>query len=325
MKFVRRAFPYFVLAVLAFSGVAFWLKHDEILDWAAARGYQPTATVRGFVSQTTMTPYAERLFYANRPAVQDKKEFNKNCTDPSEEVAVLGCFKGNRAGIYIYDVTDKRLKGIEEVTAAHEMLHQAYQRLGKAEKTRVNGLLQEFHDLQASKDLKDKLANYKSDDPTATLNEMHSIFGTEAAKLPSELERYYAQYFKDRKKVVALYERYQEEFDKRLAKIAEYDKRLESLGAKIESNKATLETRNQQLMQRRAEMDADLNAGRVEEYNAAVAPYNAMVGAYRDLAIATNNLIDEYNDTLAKRNALAVQERELENAINSNVGGAARQ
>ncbi len=325
MKFARRVFPYLLSAVLTFGGVAFWLRHDEVLDWAAARGYEPTTTVQGFVTKTTMTPYAERLFYANRPAVQEKKQFNKNCTDPSEQVAVLGCFKGNRAGIFIYDVNNERLKGIEEVTAAHEMLHQAYQRLDRAEKTRVNGLLQEFHDLKATQDLKDKLANYETDDPTAILNEMHSIFGTEAPELPAELERYYGQYFKDRKTVLALYQKYQAEFDERLAKIADYEKQLESLGARIDNNKQTLQTLDQQLQQRRAEMDADLDAGRVEEYNAAVPGYNASVEAYRSLAKATNRLIDEYNITLAKRNALAVQERELENAINSNIKGAPSQ
>ncbi len=325
MKFARRVFPYVFLALLTFGGAAFWLKNEEVLDWAASRGYTPTATVRGFVSQTTMTPYAERLFYANRPAVEAKKEFNKNCTDPSDQVTVLGCFKGDRAGIYIYDVNDERLRGIEEVTAAHEMLHQAYQRLDKAEKTRINGLLQEFHDLKASKGLKQKLDNYETDDPAAILNEMHSIFGTEAAELPAELEQYYAQYFKDRKKVLALYQKYQAEFDERLAKIAEYEAQLEKLGAKIDSNKATLDARNKEIHQRYSEMEADLNAGRVDEYNAAVSSYNAMVESYRRLAIATNRLIDDYNDTLAKRNELAVQERDLENAINSNVKGAPSQ
>jgi hypothetical protein len=240
MKFVRRILPAVLLGALVVAGVGFWLKHNEVLDWVAMRGYEPTADIRQMAEDTTMTAYAERLFYANRPVVEGKASFNKHCTDPSEQVAVLGCFTGNRLGIYIYDVTDKRLAGIKQVTAAHEMLHQAYQRLSKQEKDRIGGLLQEYYDLKASKQLKDKLAGYKQEDPLLLQNEMHSIFGTEAATISAELERYYSQYFGDRQKVISLHHKYQAEFDKRIAQIKAYDKRLTKLQTQIEANKAEL-------------------------------------------------------------------------------------
>lgn len=325
MKFVRRALPYVMLVLLLVGGTAFWLNHNQLLDSLASRGYEPSEVVSNLVSDTGMTPYATQLFYANRPAVESKADFNKHCTDPSEQVAVLGCFTGNRLGIFLYDVTDERLQGIEQVTAAHEMLHQAYQRLNKKEKTRINGLLQEYHDLKASQALKDKIASYKKSEPDQLQNEMHSIFATEASDLPVELEEYYKQYFADRKKVLALHLKYQAEFDQRIAQIEAYDARLTELKDSIEANKSSLEEREKELRQKRNQMDAFLAANRIPEYNAVVPVYNSSVIAYRSLVDETNTMVDDFNRTLADRNALAVQERQLEAAIDSTVDTAPKQ
>ena len=325
MKILRRIVPVVVLLLLVAAGAGFWLKHDEVLDWVAARGYEPPTSVQQMAVDTTMTAYAEQLFYANRPVVEGKASFNKHCTDPSEQVAVLGCFTGNRLGIYIYDVKDERLTGIKQVTAAHEMLHQAYQRLDQKEKNRIGGLLQEYYDLRASRQLKDKLASYKQDDTMLLQNEMHSIFGTEADGLSAELETYYKQYFADRQKVLALHHKYQAEFDKRIDRIKTYDKRLTKLEAQIEASKAELAALETALQQRRAQMDAYLSANRIEEYNQMVPGFNAAVGTYRAKINATNELVDGFNRWLRERNALAVQERELEDAIDSSLDAAARQ
>lgn len=325
MDFVRRIWPTTLLAALLVGGSFFWLRHNEVLDWAAARGYEPSTAIEILTTDTGMTAYSKRLFYANRPAIEAKGPFNRHCTDPSEQVAVLGCFIGNRLGIYIYDVTDERLNGIEQVTAAHEMLHQAYQRLDKKEKTRINGLLQEYHDLTATQKLKDKIASYNESEPEHLLNEMHSIFGTEATDLPSELEAYYRQYFFDRGKILALHQRYQSEFDRRIAQINDFDNRLTDLKTNIEANKQDLDIRERELRQRRSQMDAYLAANRIGEYNAAVPGFNALVVAYRSLVDSTNRMVDQFNSLLAERNALAVQERQLEDAIDSSVDTAPRQ
>jgi len=324
MKFVRRALPYVLLVLLVAASAGFWLRHNDILDWAATRGYQPTPVVANLVTDTTMTPYAKKIFYANRPVVEGKAQFNKHCTDPSEQVAVLGCFTGNRMGIYLYDVTDERLLGIDQVTAAHEMLHQAYQRLSKKEKTRINGLLQEYHDLKASQKLKDKIASYKKSEPGELQNEMHSIFGTEAVDLSAELEEYYKQYFVSRQKVLALHQKYQAEFDQRIVRIEDYDSRLSSLKSQIETNKKDLDAREKELNQRRAQLDSYLAANKISEYNSAVPGFNAVVIAYRNLVDGTNDMVDEFNLLLAERNALAIQERQLEAAIDSSVDAASR-
>jgi len=324
MKLIRRLWPYVLFILLVVAASVLWFKHDELLDQLVARNYQPSTTITGLVSDTTMTPYAKRLFFANRPVVEGKQTFNSHCTDPSEQVAVLGCFTGNRMGIYLYDVTDERLHGIEQVTAAHEMLHQAFQRLSDSERTRISGLLQEYHDLKASQALKDKIAGYQDSEPSELLNEMHSIFGTEASDLPPELETYYAHYFADRQKVLGFHTQYQSEFDKRRAQIADYDSQLASLKNQIEAQKANIKTQEATLTQRRNQLDAYLAANRIDAYNAAVPPFNALVIAYRNDLKRINGLVDQFNSLLAMRNALAVQERQLEAAIDSSVDAAAR-
>ena len=325
MKLFRRIGPSLTLALLLAAIGLLGLRHDELLDWVATRGYTPSAAVQNLTAETTMTSYAKRLFYANRPAIEDKQVFNQHCTDPSDQVAVLGCFEGDRQGIYIYDVTDARLSGIEQVTAAHEMLHQAYLRLSRAEKNRINGLLQEYFDLKASQELKDKIASYRQSEPDQLQNEMHSIMGTEASDLPTELEQYYAQYFTDRQKVLVLHQKYQSEFDSRIAQINDYDAQLTNLKAQIDAHKKELTLREQELRQRRNQMNAYLAANQISDYNAAVPGFNALVVEYRDLVKTTNQEVNEFNRLLAERNALAVQERQLEDAINSNVSTAPRQ
>lgn len=294
------------------------------MDWAVLRGYEPSPLIQSLADDTAMTPYAKRLFYVNRPAVEDKTEFNEHCTDPSDQVSVLGCFTGNRLGIYIYNVTDERLDGVQPVTAAHEMLHQAYQRLSRKERARIDALLQHYYDTQASDTLKDKIDTYRSSEPEHLLNEMHSIFGTEAANLPAELEEYYRRYFADRQRVLALHQKYQSEFDRRIAQINEYDTRLSELKTRIETNKAEIAASEKDLQARRAQMEADLAANRIIIYNAAVPGYNRSVQAYRSLVDKTNEMVDDFNRQLAERNALAIQERELEDAIDSAVDTAAR-
>lgn len=324
MSFIRRFWPQVMLVLLLVFGVVFWTRHNEILDWVATRGYNPPAHIAALAEETAMTPYAKQLFYVNRPAVQDKHEFNKNCTDPSEQVAVLGCFVGNRMGIYIYDVTDERLEGIKQVTAAHEMLHQAYQRLSKKERERVNKLLQDYYDNHASEKLRSKIFSYQHQDKKHLLNEMHSIIGTEVPDLPAELEEYYSRYFTDRSRVVVLYQRYQSEFDNRIARIRELDERLTSLKAEIEADKEELERMEEDLRRRREQLDMYLARGDIARYNAAVPGFNADVIAYRNMVDAINRDVERFNSLLAERNELAVQERELENAIDSSLDTASR-
>lgn len=319
MNFLRRLFPYLVLVVFIATGALLWVNRDYLQDQLALRGYEPSTEIAALATETDMTEYGRRLFMVNKPQLQDKIAFNEACRDLGEEAAVLGCYKGNRQGIFIFDITDQRLHGIEQVTAAHEMLHQAYDRLDGNEKSRIDDLLQDFYNNNLTDEsIKSKIAIYE-EDGSDLANEMHSIFGTEVKNLPAELEEYYNQYFTDRQKVVAFRDASNAEFERYLKQISDYDRKLQDLRQQIDSMEENLKQEVTGLKTAKAELDADLAAGRVQEYNAGVAPYNSLVFRYnRDLA-AVNKNIEEYNRLVQERNAVSVQVSELNKALDSSL------
>ena len=140
---------------------------------------------------------------------------------------MLGCYHSGQSGIFVLDVTDSRLDGVEQVTAAHEMLHAAYDRLSRSERSKVDAMLEDYY----KNDLKDQrivetINAYKKSEPKDVVNEMHSIFATEIASLPAPLEKYYQRYFTDRGQIVANAERYKSEFTSRQEAIVGYDAQL---------------------------------------------------------------------------------------------------
>jgi hypothetical protein len=317
MKWFRRFWPYALLVILVAGNLAVWIQRQQIADWWRLRNYQAPASIAQLASDDTMTPYATHLFYVNHPVLEDKQSFNMHCADKSEETAVLGCYHGNRQGIYIYDVTDPRLAGVEQVTAAHEMLHQAYDRLSSKDRQHVDQLLQNYYDTGLQdQDIKAKIESYKQQGADV-VNEMHSVFGSEVGNLPPELENYYKQYFTNRAKIVAYSSSYQAEFTRRKDQVAQYDAQLSGLKDRINNNKSDLNTKLNALQALQKQISQDVTNKDQNQYNADVSQYNAMVEAYNSELSTTHGLITQYNNIVAQRNDLAVQEQQLQEALDS--------
>jgi hypothetical protein len=326
MTGLRRYWPSVVLVVLlALNGLVVW-QRQWIGDWIRLRDYDPPAAIAKLADEVTMTGKSKRYFYINHPILAEKQVFNTQCSDSDEETAVLGCYHGDRAGIYLYDVQDERLHGVKEVTAAHEMLHQAYDRLNTRERERVDGLLLGFFEsgLKES-DVRTKIDSYKKQKNVVLASEMHSIFGSEVRQLTPELETYYKQFFTDRTKVVKYSEAYQGEFTRRKQLVDSYDKQLESLKISIDKNKAALESRLKTLKSKEVEINDDLSQQNNAEYQADVESYNGQVTTYNNLIVTTRGLIDEYNTVVAKRNDIAIEERQLQQALDSRLSPAETQ
>lgn len=318
MRSFRRVWPYVILAILLFVNIFAWSQRQNIADWMRLRNYAPPADIAVLASDATMTDYAKHLFYVNHPSLESKEDFNRHCSDESKETAVLGCFRGNRQGIYIYAVTDERLEGVRQVTAAHEMLHQAYERLSDKERQRINRLLHDFYENALTDEaVKAKMDSYKKQPDTDLANEMHSIFGTEVRELPQELEDYYKKYFTDRSKVVSDREAYQGEFTRRQQLVEQYDAQLSRLKAQINENKRTLEDEMDFLNTKEKEINRDIASNDQAAYEADVQEYNATVARYNGLLTATRSLITEHNEIVNKRNEIAIQEQELQQALDS--------
>ncbi|HSX36145.1 MAG TPA: hypothetical protein VLH84_04400 [Patescibacteria group bacterium] len=325
MKFMRRSWPYAVFLLLVAAGLLVARQHDSILDWFVLRDYHAPTAVATLAGEDTMTSYARRLFLVNKPQIDTKQQFNQHCSNTSDAVVVLGCYAGNRQGIYIYNVTDPRLSGVREVTAAHEMLHQAYDRLSKKERTRIDALLQSYYNSSASATIKEQYADYHKTEPGEELNELHSVLGTEVANLPPALEQYYKQYFTDRPRVAGYYQQYETEFTERQDQVDAYDAQLDALKLQIDAKRIDLAAREATISAGRQQLETELHNNQISAYNAAVPGFNAQITAYRDEVAVANQLIDQYNSILNQRNAIAVQEQQLQQALNSHEAAASAQ
>jgi hypothetical protein len=305
-----------ILAGLLIALALLLLNRQAVRDWLLLVRYSPPVAVTALARDDTMTPKAEHLFYVNHPDITAGSDFTGHCPAGSEKTVVLGCYVGNDGGIYIYRVTDSRLEGVEQVTAAHEMLHAAYRRLSTAERNRVDAMLTDFytHGLHDER-IKSTIEAYRSSEPNDLANEMHSIFGSEVAELPPALETYYQRYFTDRAKVTAYTAAYQAEFTSRRQQVAAYDVTLKSLKQQIDADKASLQQQQTALDVQKAQLEAERSSDQTAAYNAAVSQYNQAVEAYNRLLQTTKDEIARYNDIVDRRNTLALEERQLVQAI----------
>jgi hypothetical protein len=315
-------FSWGVTSLAIFALLIFGLLNAQaIADWWQLRNYSPPATIEAVARADTMTEEAKRTFFVTKPElISDADAFRKSCPT-FEQTVVLGCYhSGFSSSIYIYNVQDDRLSGVVEVTAAHEMLHSAYDRLGEEEKNRINGILNSFYNngLQDERVL-ETIESYKQTEPTQLINEMHSIFGTELSNLPAELESYYQRYFMNRQAVVAFADKYADEFADRQAQIKEYQARLNDLKAEIDSEEASLSRQQQQIETDRRRLESLRTSGQVEEYNSSVAGFNALVNEYNAGVAELRKDIAEFNRLVALHNELAAELSSLYKSLDTSL------
>ncbi len=224
------------LALLA--GAAFvFLNRQQLFDQYTVWRFSPSSEIVAIADKAAFSEQGKFLFYASRPELLERDAFNDVCRSvASENTAILGCFSMSR--IYLFDIDNKKLEGVKEVTAAHEMLHAVYQRLSIGEKARVDALLekQPLGDDEAR--IGELMAEYEKTEPGERMNELHSIIGSEIRDLTPELEAYYAQYFDDRAALVAQAETYQAVFQQLEAQQDTLVSELNALADGIDSDSA---------------------------------------------------------------------------------------
>lgn len=316
----RRHVSWFLFLIFTWGLMALIVfKQQSLIDWWRLRSYQAPSKIAQLATDTTMTDSTRRVFYVNDPKLSDKTNFAKQCPgNGGEETIVLGCYRTGQHGIFLLDVADERLSGVEQVTAAHEVLHAIYDRLGGDERRQLNKHLQDFYE----NDLKDErvkttIDGYKKTEPNELPNEMHSIFATELADLPAPLEEHYKKYFSNRKQIVNLASKYQAEFTSRKQAREQYDEQLRVLKQQITSTEADLEARQTLINNRQAELLALRNSGNLAAYNAGVPAYNALIDAYNRDVQVVRQLIEQFNQIVVKRNEIALEESQLANELDA--------
>ncbi len=293
-----------------------WFQRQAIFDQIRLHNYNPPTSIIQLATSTTMNDKTRRLFYVYHPELDSREEFSDHCPNRQEKSIVLGCYV-SPYGIYLFDVSDERLAGIEEVTAAHEILHAAYDRLSSGEKKEIDQLLNQAFSEITDNRIKATIESYSAAGADIN-NELHSILGTEVRNLPTELETYYSRYFNNRKKIVSFSEQYEKAFSDRKAQADSFLKRMEeiegqlqTLRNEIDASESSLTNQRQVLEQeRRTTQDANTFNTKVGAYNNQVTIYQAKIQTY-------NSLVSEHNDILKKYNAIALEESELIKAIDS--------
>jgi len=293
---------------------------QNIIDWWRLRNYQAPAAIAQLATQDTMTAYARRIFYVNNASLDSKTVFSKQCpNNGGEQTIVLGCYHSDQAGIFLLGVTDPRLNGVEQVTAAHEMLHGAYDRLSGSQKQKVDAMLRDYydHDLHDPRILA-TMAQYKKTEPNDVVNEMHSVFGTEIAKLPSGLEQYYQRYFTNRSQIAAYGAQYEAEFTSHQALVNQDDAQLAGLKQQIDTTQADLNSKQAVIAARQSSLNGLRTSGDINGYNAGVPAYNVLVDDYNAEVARIRDLTSQYNVLVASRNSVALEEDQLIKELTSN-------
>ncbi|PWB96241.1 hypothetical protein DF220_12830 [Salinibacterium hongtaonis] len=197
-----------IVAALAAGGSWVALHPQPLIDQVTVWQYEPDAVIASHVERLQLTDHGRFLYYASRPTVSSGEQFSSDCPKDEDEQAfgILGCYLHADKTIVVFDVVDERLDGTEEVVAAHEMLHAAWDRMDDDEKDRLAVLLDaEYERLTNDPRFAERMAFYARNEPGQRANELHSIVGTEATGISAELEEHYAQYFEDRSVVTDLH------------------------------------------------------------------------------------------------------------------------
>jgi DNA repair ATPase RecN len=315
MRKSSKSWSLIITLLIIGSAIFAYTKQQVIYDYFKLRNYHPPTVISQLASDTTMNPIARNIFYVEHPEVDDKASFNGHCRGNNEQTIVLGCYVPNR-GVYVYDVKETKLTGIQQVTAAHEMLHAAYDRLSKKDKDNVGALIDQAYQQVNNARIKATIEQYRKAGADTT-NELHSILGTEVRDLPPGLESYYKKYFIERKVIVRYSEKYEQVFTDNKNQVDQYDAQLSDLKKQIQSNEAELEGLNSSLEASRKQLDQELASKNYQAYNSGVPVYNSSVNNYNAEVGSTKQLIALYNQTLDQRNAIALESQQLYKAIDS--------
>jgi hypothetical protein len=323
VKKQNKKIPLIVFGVLLASFVIYGkitnhLSDQWFLDRIAASNFQASDEIVKLAEKSSMNDEGRILFYASKPQLNERAEFNQNCADLLNELSmILGCYNGQ---IFIFNINDERIEGVKYVTAAHEMLHAAYGRLGIFEKHHINELIEKEVANTQDKNILEQLEMYEQLEPGQEINEMHSMLGTESRNLSPELEKYYGRYFYDRSLVVNEYEKYKEVFNEIEKHANEVEQKMTALEIEIEALSNDYELKADKLSR---DIETFNNNARIENSFDEVSFY-----AYRNEIIVRqeslskqvdtiNQMVNEYNSYVAEMQVLGRDVQSLQASLDS--------
>ena len=305
------------MGIIFVALAVFVINREWIFDFWRGVGYEPSAELSGMRDNLTLTDRGKFLFNASRPELKGRDDFNEMCrSDEDTETAVLGCYTDKT--IYVYDIVDEELKGIRELTLAHELLHAVWARMSEAEKKGLRNDLAQV--LKENEDaLRKEIENYESSDRE---EELYVRAGTEIKDLPEKLEKHYADVFQNQDRIVEFYNSYIEVFRKLEAE-------MDSLMAEMEEIEAMVMQKSEDYKQRTESLDHEVEAFNncantagcfVSEgqFRARRNELLAKSQALNELYDEIDGLINKYNEDVEKYNSDVLHNNRLIKIVNSN-------
>ena len=292
------------------------INREWIGDYWRGVFFQPSDEMVTIRDRLDLADYGTFLFNASNPVLSSREEFNDKCRyEKDEEEAILGCYLDK--DIYIYNIVDKRLDGVRECTAAHELLHAVWKRMNEEERKSYSELLSQVY--EQNKDFLEKeLEIYENNERG---EELYVRVGTEVKNLPGDLERHFAKVFKDQDKVVGYYDKYITVFRDLQAELDDLEAEMNSIKMEIEAKEVEYSNRVAQL---NAEIDEFNSCAEVagcfssqwvfnQKRNVLLGEQNALVSLYEQI----EGLIEVYNQKVDKYNEDVVSNNKLNQIINS--------
>ena len=309
------------LIVLVVVGAALaYVNRQQISDQFTVWNFESSATLDSYIDRSTMTERGEFLFKASEPVITADESFNDSCGTHEEGAGILGCYLPSSRTILLFDVTDDRLDGIEEVVASHEMLHAAWDRMSPTEQDELEPLLEaEADKLAKNEDFADRMEFYAKAEPGERDNELHSIIGTEMASISPALETHYAEYFSDRAALVELHKKSDAVFEANT-------RESEKLVATLDKLRTRVDKDYDEYKEGYDELDDDISAFNVRADNGSFASQAEFTTARNTLLDRQDELddlyddiqdrIDKYDAAKAKLATLNAEAAELNESIN---------
>ncbi len=289
-----------------------------LVDYVKAAQFTPTPQLATATSRLVLSTKGERTFYATAPAIEDKAQFNTDCKSTERTAAILGCYFKDR--IYLYNIQNTELDGTLEVTAAHEMLHAAYQRLNMFERQHVDSMIRaEYERIKDDADIKQVMQYYSQAEPGDEINELHSIIGTTVGNLTPDLEKYYSQYFKDRSVIVAFNAQYNKVFGELNSQATALQSKISAEEPGIKADMSAYSTDLEQLNLDIESFNQRAKTGGFGSQSAFNAARMALVTRVNLLNIrrdALNARVDAYNADVAALNKLSLKANKLNESLN---------
>lgn len=248
-----------------------------------------------------MTEGARALFLDAQPSIEDKAELERNCRK-NTGAHTLGCFLvvkecrstgvppecSTRTRIHLLRMDQAETHDLIYVSAAHEVLHAAYEGIPDEERRRIDRQLEAAVPKLDKCRVDNNLGAYADRGPAEKLSELHSVLATEFSVLPPGLQAHFSQYLADRQLVVAAHDR----------ALGNREQAICDLEARLDQLEVRMDPLRRQLRQLRS-------AGRLEASNALVDPLNSLANEHNRIADEHNRLVNEYNQILVSLGAPA--------------------